>query len=188
VSQQTTNRTFDELAREMASGSISRGKSLKLMGAALLGGTLASLGMGEASAHVCQPDGNACKKDAQCCSGTCEGGQCAAAAACIPTNCHCTTSTECCSGHCSNGVCCPSGQVGLGRGTCAIPCSSPADCPCGGECVTYQGSSSQMICARPTAPERCFSDTECDVGWFCSSNLECEPACTRAGPGPTCAP
>ena len=38
MSQQTTNRYFDELA----SGSISRGRALRLMGAAFLGGTLAS--------------------------------------------------------------------------------------------------------------------------------------------------
>jgi hypothetical protein len=50
MSQETTNRSFDELASGLASGSISRGKALKLMGAALVGGTLASLGIGEAGA------------------------------------------------------------------------------------------------------------------------------------------
>jgi hypothetical protein len=43
VSQQTTNRYFDELASGLASGSLSRGKALKLMGAALVGGLLASV-------------------------------------------------------------------------------------------------------------------------------------------------
>jgi hypothetical protein len=52
VSEETTNRYFDELASGLASGSISRGKALKLMGAALLGGTLASLGIGEAAADL----------------------------------------------------------------------------------------------------------------------------------------
>jgi hypothetical protein len=42
VSQQPTNRYFDELTRALASGSISRCKALRLMGAALVGGTLAS--------------------------------------------------------------------------------------------------------------------------------------------------
>jgi hypothetical protein len=37
VSQETTNRSFDELASGLASGSISRSKALRLMGAALVG-------------------------------------------------------------------------------------------------------------------------------------------------------
>jgi hypothetical protein len=42
---------FDELARGLADDSVTRGKALRLMGAALLGGTLASVvGMGEAAA------------------------------------------------------------------------------------------------------------------------------------------
>ena len=52
VSQETSNRYFDELA----SGSISRGRALRLMGAALLGGALASLGIGGvAAADECKP-------------------------------------------------------------------------------------------------------------------------------------
>jgi hypothetical protein len=43
VDEQSTNRYFDELASGLASGSLSRGKALKLIGAALLGGTLASV-------------------------------------------------------------------------------------------------------------------------------------------------
>jgi hypothetical protein len=78
VSQQTTNRSFDELASGLASGSISRGKALKLMGAALLGGTLASLGIGEAAGDPpgCKRDGKKCKRDTQCCSENCVNGVC----------------------------------------------------------------------------------------------------------------
>ena len=43
MSQQTSNHSFDELARGLASGSISRGRVLRLMGAAVVGGTLASV-------------------------------------------------------------------------------------------------------------------------------------------------
>jgi hypothetical protein len=46
MSPEARERAFDALATEMASGSISRGKALRLMGAAVVGGTLASLGMG----------------------------------------------------------------------------------------------------------------------------------------------
>ncbi len=40
-----TNRegSFDELAKGLAAGTVSRGKALRLMGAALVGGVLASL-------------------------------------------------------------------------------------------------------------------------------------------------
>jgi hypothetical protein len=43
VGEETTNRYFDELTRGLASGTLSRRKALKLMGVALLGGTLASI-------------------------------------------------------------------------------------------------------------------------------------------------
>ena len=42
MSPQARERSFDELARELASGSISRGKALWLMAAALVGSALAS--------------------------------------------------------------------------------------------------------------------------------------------------
>jgi hypothetical protein len=105
VSQETANRYFDELASGLASGSISRGKALKLMGAALLGGTLASLGIGEAGADPpgCKREGKHCTRDTQCCSGTCEGGTCCSGRPlCDP----CTEDSECCSGLCGiSGVC-----------------------------------------------------------------------------------
>src|SRR5215212_10933026 len=41
---------FDELARGLADGTLTRGKALRLLGAALVGGTLASLGIREAAA------------------------------------------------------------------------------------------------------------------------------------------
>jgi hypothetical protein len=80
VSQEISNRYFDELASGLASGSISRGRALRLMGAALVGGTLASLGIGEAAADPpgCKRNGKKCTRDTQCCSGNCEGGTCAA--------------------------------------------------------------------------------------------------------------
>ena len=36
----TTESSFDELTRGLASGNITRGKAIRLMGAALVGGTL----------------------------------------------------------------------------------------------------------------------------------------------------
>jgi hypothetical protein len=59
VSEESTNRSFDELARGLASGSISRRKALRLMGAALVGGVLASVPRVAAAQEVC-PDASAC--------------------------------------------------------------------------------------------------------------------------------
>jgi len=50
MSPQAREHSFDELARGLASGSISRGRALRLMGAALVGGTLGSLGIRGATA------------------------------------------------------------------------------------------------------------------------------------------
>ena len=82
MSRETANRTFDELASGLASGSISRGGVLRLMGGLLVGGTLASLGIGEAAADPpgCKRDGKHCKRSSQCCSRNCEGGTCSAVA------------------------------------------------------------------------------------------------------------
>jgi hypothetical protein len=63
MARETIEGSFDELARGLASGSITRGKALRLMGAALLGGTLASVGIGEAAADsLCKPNAKKCKK------------------------------------------------------------------------------------------------------------------------------
>ena len=70
---------FDDLARGLADGTLTRGKALRLMGAAVVGGALGSLGIGEASATPrCKPTGKKCRNDAQCCSGNCSGGTCQA--------------------------------------------------------------------------------------------------------------
>ena len=50
-----------------------------MMGAALVGGTLASFGLGGVAAadDLCKPTGKKCKKNSQCCSGYCACGMCA---------------------------------------------------------------------------------------------------------------
>src|SRR5215204_5509847 len=108
MTEQTHERSLDELARGLASGTLSRGKALKLMGAALLGGTLASLGIREAAADPpgCTPNGKECKRDKQCCSGNCSSsGTCVGRVGCVPLGESCTTNDECCAGLCINRIC-----------------------------------------------------------------------------------
>jgi hypothetical protein len=61
MSPEAVERSFDELATGLASGSISRGRALKLMGAALVGSALAFI-PGVAQARRCT-----CPEPTRCC-------------------------------------------------------------------------------------------------------------------------
>ena len=165
MSPQAREHSFDELARGLASGEVSRSKALRLMGAALVGGTLASLlGIGEAAAappapRGCKRDGKKCKESSQCCSGNCEGGTCAVAQ-CIPFTESCTADTQCCSGICGGilgSVCSPCRPNGSS-------CAAGEPC-CNGSCVNG-------ICCR-TVGSTCTTDTECCTG-NCFDGAICE--------------
>jgi hypothetical protein len=145
VSQETTNRSFDELARALASGDISRRRAIKLMGAALVGGTLASLGIREASAAPggCKRNGKSCKNADQCCSENCVNGTCAAA--------------------------CPSGYTQLSNGTCAKPCGTEfGQCDsCGGLCAGANNGGGYCIDVPSSSQSPCAIDDECTTGELC---------------------
>jgi hypothetical protein len=153
MARQTTESSFDELTRGLASGSISRGRALRLMGAALVGGTLGSLGISEVAAapRGCKRDGKKCKKDKQCCGGNCVNGTCAA---------------------------CPAGRVLLSNGTCALPCGRPGDplCPACVEhhCEPDPGSEAFCVGARvgPCPPSDCPTGL-CPPGGGCSTGQIC---------------
>jgi hypothetical protein len=164
MTREAREHSFDALARGLASGSISRGRALKLMGAALVGGTLASLGIGEAAADPpgCKRNGKKCKRDPQCCSGKCEGGKCA----CTSNGGTCTSGAQCCSGNCF---------IQFGRGFC-LPPRGPniIDCDCVNETGISMCSSAACgsddvhhVCVALCAPsggvaaERCAPEAIC---------------------------
>jgi hypothetical protein len=137
MATETPERSFDELATGLASGSISRRRALRLMGAALIGGTLASLGIGEAAADPpgCKRNGKRCRKNSSCCSSNCVDGRCQEG------------------GGCSPGILVT--PVGGGDPFCACNFScqtSCADCPGGFICVTggpcTPGGSLPVSCAQ----------------------------------------
>ena len=74
MTREAGERTFDELAIGLSNGSLSRGKALRLMGTAIIGGVLASIpGIAEA-APPRKPAGRKCKSDSQCENGLCLSG------------------------------------------------------------------------------------------------------------------
>jgi hypothetical protein len=172
MSPEARERSFDELARGLASGDISRRRVLRLMGAALVGGTLASLGIGEAAADPpgCKRNGKKCKRDTQCCSGNCEGGTCAAA--------------------------CPPFRVELSNGTCALPCDRfdvlCLECGCVGGCVRVfpppEEFADRLCYNEGPLSARCQIHADCPSGQFCAA-LEEPPSlgfCVEACPGELC--
>jgi hypothetical protein len=101
--------SLDEVAKGLASGTISRGKALRLMGSALVGAALISI-PGVAWA---KPKPGKCNKDKQCPTGqVCVGGQCEAVGGCTP------------------GTICPNGTRCLPNAT-----GGGGTCPCGGVCI-----------------------------------------------------
>jgi hypothetical protein len=179
--------SFDELAKAMASGTVSRRKALRLMGAALVGGTLASLGIGEAAADLCKRNGKVCKKNTQCCSGHCSksgtssSGTCAdAPPTCGAIGATCSVNTDCCSGRCASGVCaepCPSGRVLLSNGTCARSCTTAGECLAAGcdpnafGCEREVGTGARY-CRGSGSVGSCSSTAPCPTGQFCTSPVD----------------
>jgi hypothetical protein len=193
---------FDDLARGLADGSLTRGKALRLMGAALVGGALGSVGIGEASADPpgCKRNGKNCTRDTQCCSGNCSSGSCQAKTTTTTTSTSTSTTstttsttststtpmcqpnggtcspdgTPCCSGNCSNGFCCASGHVGLSNGTCAKPCDTGGECNVGCLCLPDE---------LDPAGLRYFCGSVINNATFCASHGHCPAGQYCSGTG-----
>jgi hypothetical protein len=167
MARETRESSFDELARGLASGTVSRRKALQLMGAALVGGTLGSLGGVAAADEECKPNGKKCRKDKQCCSGNCEGRKCAAAA-CTSNGGTCTSGSQCCSGNCKSGMCVESCippnaiPCDLSNPTAACGPNVPGACFCGAE-----ASSQAAYCLQGVTGIPCTTSCDCPTGQFC---------------------
>ena len=197
---------FDELARGLADGSITRGRALRLMGAALLGGTLGSLGIGEAAGDPpgCKRAGKNCTRTDQCCGNlVCVSGTCqtptttttetptttttdtpttTTTTMCLPNGGTCTAGgTPCCSGNCSNGFCCESGRVGLSNGTCVKPCTSSDDCPgCTSGCELSAFTGPIHICSNGVVAPLALcpgGHSDCPEGQFCQFEADFGGVC-----------
>ncbi len=161
--------SFDELAKGLAEGKLTRRKALRLLGATLVGGVLASVpSIAWAAKPAPCPSGNKCGKN--CCPDAtfvcsqgkcaCPTGQTACGGQCVrlTTNQNCGSCGNACSGGktCQSGVCaCPQGQSECGGvcrdlttdvahcGLCGNACAQGASCV-GGQCVCPSG---QEVCS-----------------------------------------
>src|ERR671933_415722 len=139
MTQETRGNYFDELAKGLASGEVSRRKALRLMGAALLGGTLASIPGAAWAARTPPTSKGGCPQGKTLCRGKCYdlqrdqnncgqcGNVCAEDQVCQGGTCLviqgglCSTDSQCASGLvCRNGTCVPT-PVCSSLGAPALP-------------------------------------------------------------------
>jgi hypothetical protein len=169
---------FDELARGLADGSITRGKALRLMGAALAGGALGSLGIREAAGDPpgCKRAGKHCTRTDQCCgslvcvSGTCQTPTTTTTetptTSTTETPTTSTTETPTTSTTETPTSCTPGSNI------CDFGVCGPVEAGC--SCVpTTEG---QTACVVPFCGEPCNSSVDCPGGSICVSvgGLCCE--------------
>src|SRR5215208_7027886 len=163
---------FDALARGLADGSITRGKALRLMGAALAGGALGSLGIREAAGDPpgCKRAGKHCTRNDQCCGSL----VCVSGTSETPTTTTTSPPTSCTPGSniCATGVCGPVGSICScvptteGQTACVVPscaggpCNSSVDCPGGSLCVSVGGLCCETnVCVTPCATTLALSSS-----------------------------
>jgi hypothetical protein len=197
MSEQTRERSLDQLARALASGSLSRGKALRLMGGLLLGSALGSLpGVAWADDDRCSEGQTRCgercvnlrtnERHCGSCSNRCAEGQecvngeCGGPPPCLPEVVNCCT---CLYRKTSNpnevvSTCNP-GVTGF---DCDALCT--ASVPQGTEfyeaLITPGDAAGLMLVCGPTTREQ-TTGTECDfvpctcvpTGGTCTANHEC---------------
>jgi hypothetical protein len=177
VSQETTSRSFDELARGLANGSISRRKAIKFIAATTLGGILGLSGMGTAFAKnkTCAqwcaavfgantPAAGRCTSDAAHGTGLCSPSSCGPAT--LPSSVCCTrNSSNNCTSY-SGASCCGSDATCL-NGSCCAKANA-----CGSTCLAAPCDSSQCLtCDSSTGTcVGCTSGQTCQAGTCCTSN------------------
>jgi hypothetical protein len=143
---ETGGRSFDELARELAAGTVSRRKALRLMGAALVGGALASFpgavwaarGGNSACVRTCKAQETPGKGRGQRISAAAKGEGCAPGSSCedVPFDFECPENSkgvQICldvEGEAVvEGVCCPH-ETSSGATCVANICTGTIDCVC----------------------------------------------------------
>jgi hypothetical protein len=199
--------SFDDLAKGLASGTLSRRKALRMLGAAVVGGALASF-PGMAWAAPCPKTrvrcaGECCAEGVTACQGTGKNKTCG------PVPVTCPTGQTLCDGQCVNtltdeaycGSCynnCNAGQTCVDGG-CQYPCVNNCCCACyytdnatGAQIVTCDPATTltseqcRTFCAN-TAPANStddFAEYGCTAS-YPGYQITCEGGCVISS---TCAP
>ncbi len=186
----TGENSLDELAKGLASGTITRVQALKLVGAAVLSAVLGSSFFPKrASAQECDSDEVIC--GSECCDPeeeVCCGSECCDPEDCCGDTC-CGPTEECCYGTCcgigtvcdaATGLCVCSPELI----TCGSDCCDPVLETCGEDgqchnvfcesCQAEGGSCCQVVSGGVLVSEAC-----CGAG---------ESMCSRGGEGCICCP
>jgi hypothetical protein len=172
---------FDDLARGLGDGSLTRGKALRLMGAALVGGALASI-PGTAWAARCPSPrikcrGQCCPTGVTTCVGTGKNKTCGPCPIgyedCGGTCTDLSTTTNCgtCGNACGTGAICVSGE-------CQQCPTGTTICDCGGTCSPGCVSN---VCPEGFIynPQRCLCDPVCTPS--CPEGCDCAVAGDGSG-------
>jgi hypothetical protein len=196
VSLQTTNRSFDELAKGLATGTLSRGKALRWMGGALLGAALASF-PGVAWADDCRRLGRECRRDSQCCSRNCirRGDDKVCGCPTGRTRCKdrcCRKGEQCVRGECQAG--CPPGETVCTGCACETVACTPGTFGCNPNATTdsfcfanAEGGGTTCGCTFSSCTNDCSECTNlgrsCVISEGCLNagfQFQCVGPCTTA--------
>jgi hypothetical protein len=163
-----TERSFDDLARGLADGTLSRGKAIRWMGGALLGAALASVPGVALADDDCRRFGRRCRRDSQCCSRNCvrrgDDKVCACPEGQRRCNDRCVNldrnENHCgsCSNRCDEGQECVEGVCSGGEPICNPPCPAGEKCT---EGVPGSLPFCDPICDTP-CPEGCLCERSGD--------------------------
>jgi hypothetical protein len=168
VSEQTTNRTIDDLARALAEGSISRRRALKLFAGTALAALIPSRALAQQQkVTICHKPDTPDEETIEVSQSAVEG--------------HLRHGDQL--GTCSA---CPDGRVELINGTCVIQASCAAcrdtfgGCFCVGE-ADPNAPGPRTFCARSVTIAPCLNGhSDCDEGQFCFNNGAFGPQCAVA--------
>jgi hypothetical protein len=177
VSQQTTNQSFDDLARALAEGSISRRRALKLFAGTAIAALIPSRALADDDecVRICHvpfdretEECDFANAQTRCvsrrerrrhlenhpcdCRGSCAN---CLTPQCLPNGDTCMANDQCCSGRCVNGTCAPTINNitcacagGIIRGFGCIGVDcSMADAFCSSECQDFGGGGVSTSCA-----------------------------------------
>jgi hypothetical protein len=174
----TAEHRFDDLARGLANGTVSRGRALRLFGAALVGAALGSV-PGVALAKPpppgsgCKPQGAKCIVNRDCCSQNCftQKGK----MICGPVSGACFNNNDCASlpgqDACTKAVCDPAGVCVLEP--VANCCLNAGQCPTPGDQCLKATCVNNVCVPAPDVGKSCNDNLRCTEGDTCNAAGEC---------------